>query len=267
MDIRLYESGTIHTYHTSRDYSRTSRLLWFKVLFPPVFQKIIDILEFLSLTPNLLECTFHDVCTTDDYGLEEILILPNLACLKFGKTTGIQDLNSDAHILRYLSLPALETLYLSFTKLTSSDFLSFLERSSPPLRKLVIGDQCNQFSFIDMEKWIHRMPLLVHLEMAAPENNLVNDLLAALAESPFDLIPHLQILRISHEPLTTLQPNYPELHQLLSSRRAKIVEFKLVAVDMFEPDPRVRDSLRQLIARGMKIFLRTKDEDFTADAT
>ncbi|KAJ7615395.1 hypothetical protein FB45DRAFT_1035389 [Roridomyces roridus] len=46
-----------------------------------------------------------------------------------------------ALVLPYLTLPALETLLISDLDISRQDFLSFLKRSSPPLRSLSLSSE------------------------------------------------------------------------------------------------------------------------------
>ncbi|KAJ7457922.1 hypothetical protein B0H11DRAFT_1873363, partial [Mycena galericulata] len=93
-----------------------------------------QILEILRLAPSLVECVF--LCAElllhagDD--VQEPLVLPTLRRLTFGEDGKAPD--SDDEILTRLSIPRLEALSLSMRGLSFADVLSFLERSSPPLR-------------------------------------------------------------------------------------------------------------------------------------
>ncbi|KAJ7025377.1 hypothetical protein C8F04DRAFT_1128787 [Mycena alexandri] len=160
---------------------------------------LATVVELLSLTPNLVECTLHHFYHTwDELQPPPHLTLPNLTCLKFGRTTNIYDLGSWDYILRYMTLPALQTLFFPFSDIPAGDFFLFLDRSSPPLRKLVIGAECGHFSFAELSGWIHTVPSLVHLEMRVPVD-IMNDLFTAIAENPSDFLPHLQNLQIYHD--------------------------------------------------------------------
>ncbi|KAJ6525073.1 hypothetical protein DFH09DRAFT_1372034 [Mycena vulgaris] len=71
-----------------------------------------EILDFLCLTPNLVECTFTRHVSVDRAHLVPPgLALPSLRHLRFGTVERQVD-SGDAAIIRDLSLPALETLFL-----------------------------------------------------------------------------------------------------------------------------------------------------------
>jgi hypothetical protein len=64
----------------------------------------------------------------------ETLTLPKLRRLMFGERGSYPQF--DHHLLRYLSLPGLEEL---FADVVWSELLSFLRRTSPPLRARLMG--------------------------------------------------------------------------------------------------------------------------------
>ncbi|KAJ7028431.1 hypothetical protein C8F04DRAFT_64422 [Mycena alexandri] len=70
----------------------------------------------------------------------ELLTLPHLRHVRLGNpnSDGSEEVNT-ATILRRLTLPALETLFLSTLDIPDDDFTSFLVRSSPPLQSLYIS--------------------------------------------------------------------------------------------------------------------------------
>jgi hypothetical protein len=81
---------------------------------------------------------FHEIV---ERKFSEKLILPKLRRMMFGERAVSPDIGDD--VLRWLSLPKLEVLPTSLIDSTandSDDFLSFLTRSSTPLRELVLGN-------------------------------------------------------------------------------------------------------------------------------
>ncbi|KAJ7016646.1 hypothetical protein C8F04DRAFT_503527 [Mycena alexandri] len=164
------------------------------------------ILKFLKLTPTLVECALHGVLMTFDHNVvNEHIVLPNLTGLKFQGAVDGQFCHDT--LLRHLTLPSLETLTTPFTMTSASDFFLFLTRSSPPLRKLVIGNGDCRMS---CSEWLHLVPSLVYFELFPGEVHVVNELFTTLAESP-SLLPHLQTLRIHDLRSHPLQPAYPSL--------------------------------------------------------
>ncbi|KAJ7680144.1 hypothetical protein B0H17DRAFT_73082 [Mycena rosella] len=68
-------------------------------------------LEMLRICPNLVECTLDDVFNGyHGSGMEEILVLPRVRLFNFGM---YPDYSSD-YILRYITLPALQTLFIPY---------------------------------------------------------------------------------------------------------------------------------------------------------
>ncbi|KAJ7682420.1 hypothetical protein DFH06DRAFT_1464142 [Mycena polygramma] len=94
-----------------------------------------QILDLLGLACNLIECTFQDLSQDIIEETTATTVVPSLRHFAFGKRTDYPRRN-DAAILKFLTLPALQTLRLD--SVSGDDFLSFLRRSSPPLNELSI---------------------------------------------------------------------------------------------------------------------------------
>ncbi|KAJ6532223.1 hypothetical protein DFH09DRAFT_135147 [Mycena vulgaris] len=85
-----------------------------------------EILDFLRLTPNLVECTFNrvyvDLALQDPprlaFQIPPGLALPNPRHLRFGRIEERVD-SGDATIIKYLSLPALQPSIFPYTPATS----------------------------------------------------------------------------------------------------------------------------------------------------
>ncbi|KAJ7784495.1 hypothetical protein B0H16DRAFT_1492711 [Mycena metata] len=212
------------------------------------------IVELLSRTPNLIECTFDSVNPYDWVAAGTNVVLPNLTCLKIGTMTALHEGSGSDRILRYLTLPALQTLSCTFDGISTADFLLFWRRSAPPLRKLVFGRSraAQLFTFRELSECLHAMPSLVHLEVSAGPT-VLNDLFAALAETPSALLPHLQNLQIYY----WYPPSYQMLLRVLLNRRTTLTYFELTAPSdrVSKPDPHICDKLQQLLAGGMDIFI------------
>ncbi|KAJ7176016.1 hypothetical protein C8R46DRAFT_1080419 [Mycena filopes] len=222
---------------------------------------LAQLLKLLCLSPNLVECTLDNFGTDDDLdSAAEPQVLPRLKCL-----------NHD-DILPALSLPSLETLFLSLRAIHIDDFSQFLERSMPPLQKLVIGDDFIGFRVDKVEEWLHLLPTLVHLELpGSREGDFVNELCTALAHPASQLIPHLQTLLIHYItfPRFRIQPPYQTLLQLLSNRRDKLTYLHLSDggnsdMGVAQPEPHVRDEFRQLARAGMEIYIGTYSTNFVS---
>ncbi|KAJ7334956.1 hypothetical protein DFH08DRAFT_965689 [Mycena albidolilacea] len=208
-----------------------------------------QILELLSLAPNLMECTFHDVdCVS---GLSDLdprpknLILPNLCRLSFGPRTAIP--NGEDGILQCLSVPRLEVLSVSLSNLSANDLISFLERSSPPLQELVISDVSGLIHDIHFHDFLRLLPSLQHFEVWWPSDDLMTQLSAALEDSFWPNLRDLIIHNLS--PTTTL------LHTLYARRP----QFQTLRIEMNGPLPvEILSAMRELVASGIQIYIGTK---------
>ncbi|KAJ7029989.1 hypothetical protein C8F04DRAFT_1114951 [Mycena alexandri] len=210
---------------------------------------LLDVLAVLRTAPNLLECTFRGLSTDDNtISAQSTLVLPDLTCMKY-EPNAYGDFRFN-NVLAYLELPALQALFCSFNSVPASDLLRFLQRSSPPLQKLLLGHYIIFFAQVDQA--LRLVPTLVHLEMEA-RYSVVNEFFAALAESPSDFIPNLQDLTIQHD---LYDPPYETLLRALFVRRTRLTAFKFTSWDpVSRPSVDVGDALRQLGADGVKIFI------------
>ncbi|KAF7328741.1 hypothetical protein MVEN_02502800 [Mycena venus] len=137
-----------------------------------------QILELLSLAPNLTECIFHDVDPMSVYDLHfisEKLVLPNLRRLSFGPGTTSPE--SDDDVLKYLSLPRLQTLSLPLHYVSADGLLSFLERSSPPLQELVVGQGSKLIESNRLHDYFRLVPALTCFEAWRPNFALMTGII------------------------------------------------------------------------------------------
>ncbi|KAJ6510830.1 hypothetical protein C8R45DRAFT_397117 [Mycena sanguinolenta] len=220
------------------------------------------IMGLLRLAPNLVECTFHNVCIDIPEDQKEILSLPKLRCLKFGTTTDSGNLDGEDQILQHLSLPAVSTLALPFTGLSSTDFSLFLKRSSPPLQKLVLGPRCELRSH-ELVECLRLMPSLLHLELGQERHSsLIEELFAVLAELSSLFLPRLKTLKILHGPFPH-RPFYQKVLSALSARSTQLVNVELrIAYPSFNLDEDIRDSFCSLASGGMKIYIGNDTYNF-----
>ncbi|KAJ6515121.1 hypothetical protein C8R47DRAFT_503998 [Mycena vitilis] len=227
------------------------------------FFDLTAIISLLRRTPNLVQCTLDNVWYYPGYDWSNAgeVALP-LRCLRFGED--IDGLGSDDdEILCCLSLPDLETLSLPLNNSSSTTFPQFLERSSPPLRSLTIGEGCGSLSFTQLNGCLLLVPSLTHLELFS---SCTNDILSALADSPSHFLPNLRSLRIQHSQPTS-EESYRRVLRALSVRHAQLVFFALqseygVPVD---PSPDVRAGLQELVSDGMVICLGTRKRSLIFD--
>ncbi|KAJ7659406.1 hypothetical protein B0H17DRAFT_1337557 [Mycena rosella] len=230
-------------------------------------------LAVLGLAPNLVACTLCNFFTQWSPAdiITDTLVLPNLRYLKFGRDEARpnsrgsdESRDSDDDVLRYLSLPALETLYLPMTDLPLEDFASFLKRSSPPLQKLVVSGphRTADLEYIPLDECLRLVPLLTHFELYSPDERFLglDPFFAALAEAPSTFLPSLQIIKIHDHPWET---SYELLVRALSVRRGQITQFELHLIpdatgQMIMPAAEIRVALQELVADGMDIHIGPK---------
>ncbi|KAJ7604604.1 hypothetical protein B0H17DRAFT_1222188 [Mycena rosella] len=157
-------------------------------------------LEMLRICSNLVECTLDEVFHEyDGFGTKEILVLPRVCLFKFGT---YPDYSSD-YIWRHVTLPDLQTLFISLRDIRFQDFLIFLRRSSPPLQRIIIGDAAGFFcwSLEDLEECLALLSTLTDFECLKPLGALPTHFLTVLATSP-RLLPNISTLtlRLSFPP-------------------------------------------------------------------
>ncbi|KAJ6581673.1 hypothetical protein B0H19DRAFT_1369955 [Mycena capillaripes] len=209
------------------------------------------IMGLLRLVPNLLRCTFHCIDLQDNIPDIENLILPNLRCLTFGRDDEPSTASGDG-ILKYISLPALETLAIPLSVLTFDEFSLFLERSSPPLQKLILGAEYGGHPrFTKLDQWLRLLPSLTYIDLFRVS---MDDLFSALADSPSHLLPNLRTLTI-RDPFSnqSYEPLYHTLLRALSARRTNLVCFHLTT--RVRPGSDFCDGVRELVKDGMEIFI------------
>ncbi|KAJ7464801.1 hypothetical protein B0H11DRAFT_2285063 [Mycena galericulata] len=212
-----------------------------------------QILELLRRAPNLVECMFDDVQTVHGFhDIKETLVLPNLRRLTFGN--GTDNPQSDDRILMRLTTPRLESLSVSVLGISGDDLLSFLERSSPPLRELVLGDALDSDDFEGLNESLRLVPTLARLELRSwPVTRRLDELVPASLPG---LLPDLRSLTIGFylpEPLW-----WETLLRVLTARRAQIqivfIEFG-GEVSSCKIAANILAGFKELVAGGMKIHI------------
>ncbi|KAJ7636581.1 hypothetical protein FB45DRAFT_906864 [Roridomyces roridus] len=162
-------------------------------------------LELLRHAPNLEDCTlvgfeFHDVDDNDtdsdgDTDSERTVVPPlnmvSLRHLKLGQFDRQQFRHANSVILQYLTLPALHSLAVSDPDIPQNDFVSFLARSSPPLRSLSLN-WSNYYHVGGLEEVLRHLPSLTQLDIRF-EPGQASTLLELFAYAR-DIIPQLQSL-------------------------------------------------------------------------
>ncbi|KAJ6544634.1 hypothetical protein DFH09DRAFT_1088498 [Mycena vulgaris] len=208
----------------------------------------------LRAAPGLVDCMldgifYAPVFDAYDFGECDDLTHHSLTNLR---------LNSSALILRYLTLPALESLDVSNTVNIEGDhFPNFLTRSSPPLKSLKIEGAVT-WSGGMAERILQLLPNLTDLHMGFWPPQTISTLLEELAvASPTQFLPNLCKITICG--FTPNRSQYEKLIATLSARRAShspIKSFCLKTVNT-QPDADIITALNQLVVDGMKIHVMT----------
>ncbi|KAK7037876.1 F-box domain-containing protein [Favolaschia claudopus] len=226
-----------------------------------------SILKLLRLAPNLQECVFDGISTNenaeDDEG-EDDGLFPNLRILKLGSPQS-SSYGCSNKMLRHLTLPSLQTLYLTFCTISPVDLSSFLQRSSPPLHTLILA---YNFQTADFTDCLRLVPSLEHLKLYVqrwPRDPSFLDIPpSSLSDSTLHLVPNLGTLEIEAQSYNAERCYAAFLH-LLFSRRSKLARASLSTLrgwDDPEPGPVVYAGLQELAAGGMDIDLRSRNRQW-----
>ncbi|KAJ7640390.1 hypothetical protein DFH06DRAFT_1052815 [Mycena polygramma] len=215
------------------------------------------IVNFLRLTPNLVECTFDLGPIHDLESPTKFLVLHSLRRLSFGEF-------GDDDLLNWLSLPGLTAISVSLWGACVNDLLLFLKRSSPPLRELVVKADNRPLTTTHLDECLRLVPTVVRFEIRRPIPEFLEEFFDMLAEAPY-LLPSLQSLIICPSSLRGVHRGpfprlWPALSRALSSRRAHI---RHVYIELpGRPGPEIAwpwgntlSALRELKAEGMQLYI------------
>jgi hypothetical protein len=209
-----------------------------------------QILQLLSLSPNIVECFFDRMELEPDSwpGATDKLVLPTLRRWTFGDLAYCPD--SDEIILNRLTLPALEALYV----VVNDGLLGFLKRSLPPLQELSLGISAS--TDIPLREYLGLIPTLLRLTLWYPDSYLAADLFAALANSP-SLLPNLCRLTIHSGGRASAifdSSAWWTLLRMVSSRR-----IQLYILLVKSPSSDVLAAFRELVADGVEVYIGTEE--------
>ncbi|KAJ7488860.1 hypothetical protein FB451DRAFT_1125105 [Mycena latifolia] len=219
-----------------------------------------ECVEMLRAAPHLVHCTFRGIFYHATSPGNSELRHPNLKHLVIGGPGRV----SSTHILRSLTLPAMESLAISHLDIRPHDFLDFLTRSSAPLKSLEMGIE-NWLSPM-VERFLQLLPVLTDLQLEFSDTKLSPflEILATGHGSPVQLLPNLCHLTVRGYPLDRAE--YEKLVTLLSARRASrlpIKTFRGIWWSMMQGhtiDADIRVALQQLVTDGMEIYIGTVAE-------
>ncbi|KAJ7896345.1 hypothetical protein B0H14DRAFT_3612341 [Mycena olivaceomarginata] len=221
-----------------------------------------QILQLLSLSPNIVECFFDCVELKPDSWPDatDKLVLPTLRQWTFGDLVFCPD--SDKIILNCLTLPALEALYIA----VHGGLLGFLKQSLPPLQELSLGTSAS--TDIPLREYLDLIPTLLRLTLWYPDSHPAANLFAALANSPF-LLPNLchLIIHASRRASAIFDSSlWRTLLRMVSSRR---IQLHMLLVK--SPLSNVLAVFRELVADGVEVYIGTEErsliDSLSKDAT
>ncbi|KAJ7472237.1 hypothetical protein B0H11DRAFT_1866917 [Mycena galericulata] len=175
------------------------------------------------------------------------LILPTLRFLHL--------LREECHmdLLQHLTLPALETLSISFENADIPRFLTFLSRSACSLQRIIFDAW--PFDQIELIKCLEAMPSLQELKLWRPQY-FTDAFLRQLAD-PAVLLPNLQTLELNH--VYPIQFTMPALVGMLASRWNAPVRLRTFRTVLHKAstvaDPESVFRLQALVASGMRLHI------------
>ncbi|KAF7375497.1 hypothetical protein MSAN_00437700 [Mycena sanguinolenta] len=165
-------------------------------------------------------------------------------------------------ILRYLALPALETLSVPLCTIMDDDFLAFLERSGVSLWDLTLGSRFRDMArdWFNLHEYLRPVPSLSKFTMWLPDSEMVAELFAALGDS--SLLPTLHDLTIHLDDKGNPRISdfsWRTLALALSNRR---IEQLYIVPIVTSPCTDVLNSLCELVSNGAKMWIGTEQRNF-----
>ncbi|KAJ7486637.1 hypothetical protein FB451DRAFT_1362941, partial [Mycena latifolia] len=196
-------------------------------------------LAMLRACPALVECTLENVSypLADAYDNTEMMVLPHVQHLQF-------DIHSDDHVLRYITLPALQTLFIPFAdpRVRALHLVQFLRRSVPPLRAIAVDDVsgAGRWTRREMEECLSLMPMLTQFELFEPHErqDAAADHFPTILASSSHLLPNLTTLTFRLRGPQT-EAWYHKLHDALVARRTQVRSVRVIWNDTAFPGPLV----------------------------
>ncbi|KAJ7235993.1 hypothetical protein C8J57DRAFT_138892 [Mycena rebaudengoi] len=196
--------------------------------------QLMTVLRMMRAFPGLVECRLlYWYC---DDSRADSLTLPCLQSLSVGEGA----YESDLHILKYLSLPALRTLTISSIDLDEVVLISFLARLEAPLQSVRIdfSDTAPQFYI----RLLNLVPTLTCLWLSWHSASECTLFLNLLGGSPHGFLPQVRNLTFSTNHLEGL--DFDALYNVLSARRSQLTSFRFIhdRYNRLSPPPSRRSS-------------------------
>ncbi|KAJ7629022.1 hypothetical protein FB45DRAFT_47326 [Roridomyces roridus] len=218
-------------------------------------------IELLRCAPNLVECTFvsftfMDEIHADAAGASVPLTHTALKHLRLGHDSR----SCTAVFLQYLTLPVLETLWISSLDIDHQDMVTFLTRSAPPLRSLYLS--ADYYGDGQVEQYLRLAPNLTDLTIRLVDESAVS--LLQLFRDGRNLLPNLPSLTVRAEFVE--MEDYTIVADILRNRSASLRFFSLILDDpeiitSVPPADALREAIVSHRQRGMEIRIRAADSE------
>ncbi|KAJ7709471.1 hypothetical protein B0H17DRAFT_970277, partial [Mycena rosella] len=223
---------------------------------------VANCLEILCLIPNLRECTFTN-CAQD----EESPDLPVLSHSNLQSLT-IEDEGEFINglvMLKFLSLPALQTFVLQFSGWIDMQefdgiFSSFLSRCSPPLGKFSFRPS-HQFTDFDTARLFH-MPKLFDLQIWNPSSHFISNFTDSFMNADTNFLPQLQHLTFRSCRATMLKLSHGLSARWHARDQAEFARLETVRLEFWSDMDFTEDALlpfQKLLADGMDICINERN--------
>ncbi|KAJ7621936.1 hypothetical protein DFH06DRAFT_1305670 [Mycena polygramma] len=210
----------------------------------------------LHVAPALVECQFinmysrgQEIQNTDDDDARTHLSLQHLR-LGHPADERWAVMGSSSRLLKAVTLPALETLFIGNFDMLASDFNSFLARSSPPLRSLCILPYDTE-----IDGAVGSIPTLTDLTIDCGDRPSVLDIMATNQ----NFLPNLQSLTI-HGWFPDVVDE-PVLIGMLEARSRQLRSLR-VLFNQSEPRESLIEILGEYVKDGMNIHVGSERHNY-----
>ncbi|KAJ7506844.1 hypothetical protein B0H11DRAFT_245017 [Mycena galericulata] len=222
----------------------------------------------LRAAPNLVECRLENI-RFSVRPVASLVVHSTLRSLHLGRYPKWHThLNQEStHILRHLSLPALEHLSVSTLLIGLDDFFAFLTRSCAPLQSfgmVLLNDHLHGSNIKSLvDRLLPIIPTVTDLDLSLTGYGV--DLIALMAALHSRLLPALRYLTVRGAELGVAE--WDQVLSTLCARRAS-PHSPLCSFVLFchgEPEqadghftPEILQAVRQLVADGMEVHIGTE---------
>ncbi|KAJ7621995.1 hypothetical protein DFH06DRAFT_769934 [Mycena polygramma] len=213
----------------------------------------------LRAAPALVECDLLGVYDPTD--AIPPFTHPCLRHLRLGinrtRIDEADDAEGGAGILKFLTLPALETLFIGVLDIPEDDLRDFFARSSPPLQSLQLGTTDGN---LDIE-FLHSVPTLTSLTLDFLPFDIYDLPTIAMLATAHSFLPNLRNLAIRGWASSLCQDI--NLIPMLVARRTRLQSVEIISQDMDEPDEYTVAMLRNLVEEdGIRVHVGTHEENY-----